>query len=156
MRTKFLLIAICLSAGCVSTPRDNSRQMEQIIVGQWEWEVGPEHCASLVNMAFKRNGTYTRTTESCSFADDGFGIFHYGWYVANEHLCFVSISEQFENGNPGDSVYKTLFAKRKQEGYSIENCHWKMQRATRSRVTITVKHDEGSATTFTMIRRRWL
>ena len=78
MKIIFLLIAICTLAGCTSTSSDNGRHLAKSIVGQWEWEEGPEKCTNLVCMAFKSNGTYTRTSESCNFANDRFGNFYYG------------------------------------------------------------------------------
>jgi len=125
-------------------------------VGQWEWEEGPENCRNLVNVAFRSDGTYTRTSESCNFADDGFGNFYYGWYVVNERICFVRIDEQFEDENFRSHLYKSLFLEQKKRGFIKESCTWKIENAKKTKVVIKEQHAEGETVEFTMVRRRWL
>lgn len=150
------LVVLCCFVGCTATPKNTSNKLAQVIVGQWEWEEGPIECTSLVNMAFRGDGTYTRTSESCDFADDGFGNFYYGWYVANEHLCFASIEEQFNDERPRKKLYKQLFTNKKQEGFSERNCSWKIEVANKNEITITEKYSENESITFTMVRKKWL
>lgn len=137
-------------------PRDNSSQLAKIIVGQWEWKEGPENCRSLVNMAFKSDGTYTRTSESCDFADDGFGNFYYGWYVVNEHICFLHIDEQFEDEKPRSSLYKSLFIEQKKKGFVKESCPWKIENAQKTKVVVTEQYSDVDSSKFTMVRKSWL
>jgi hypothetical protein len=155
---KFIIqfvILICL-CGCTTATKNTSSKLAHLFIGQWEWEEGPKECSSLVNMAFRRDGTYTRTSESCDFADDGFGNFYYGWFVANEHLCFVSIEEQFKDEGPRKKLYKELFHNKIQEGFKEENCSWKIEIANKNKITITEKYNDSESTTFTMVRKKWL
>lgn len=156
MKFTIYLGLIYLIASCTSVPRDNSRQLGATIVGQWEWKEGPENCMNFVNMAFRSDGTYTRTSESCNFADDGFANFYYGWYVADEHICFVQIDEQFEEENPRTNFYKKLFLEQKKNGFVKETCTWKIEDAKKDRIVITIKFTEDEIVRFTMVRKRWL
>lgn len=156
MKIVIVLILGCLFLGCASTPRDNSRQIESRIVGQWEWEEGPAECTNLVSMAFKSNGTYTLTSESCNFADDGFGNFYYGWYVANNHICFVSIEEQFKDEKPRVALYKKLYREERKKGFDPAKCTWRISKIESSKITIIETDDKAQPTSFAMVRRRWL
>lgn len=156
MKIVISLILSCLIVGCASTSRDNSKQLEGLIVGQWEWEEGPAECTNLINMAFKSNGTYTRTSESCDFADDGFGNFYYGWYIANNHICFVSIEEQFKDEIPRTELYKELYRDEKKKGFDQAKCTWRIEKIESSKITISESNHEDRSTSFTMVKRRWL
>lgn len=156
MKTAILLILSCLVAGCASAPSDNSKQLESRIVGQWEWEEGPADCTNLINMAFKSNGTYTLTSESCDFADDGFGNFYYGWYVANNHICFVSIEQQFKDENKRPDLYRKLYRDERNKGFDQANCTWKIQKIESSKITIIETDHKEQSKSFIMIKRRWL
>lgn len=156
MKPIIFLILSCLVIGCTSTPRDNSRYLESRIVGQWEWEEGPEECTNLISMAFKSNGTYTRTSESCDFADDGFGNFYYGWYVANNHICFVSIEQQFRGENKRPDLYKKLYRDERNKGFDKAKCTWKIQKIESSKITIIETDHKEQSKSFIMIKRRWL
>ena len=156
MKAAILLILSCLVVGCISTPGDNIRHLESLVVGQWEWQEGQENCANLISMAFKSNGTYTRTSESCDSADDGFGNFYYGWYVANNHICFWSIDEQFKDENKRPALYKKLYKDEKLKGFNPARCAWKIQKIERSKITIVETDHQQQPRQFVMIKRRWL
>ena len=142
--------------GCASTPRDNSRQLERHIVGQWEWTEGTAECTNLINIAFKSNGTYTLTSESCDFADDGFGNFYYGWYVANNHICFISIEGRFKDENQKKERYKELYLDEKKKGFDQAKCTWRIERVESSKITILKTDLQGQSTSFIMVKRNWL
>lgn len=156
MKIAVSLILSCVIVGCASTPHDNSKQLESRIVGQWEWEEGPAECTNLINVAFKGNGTYTRTSESCDFADDGFGNFYYGWYVANNHICFISIEEQFNDEGRRKELYKELYRYEKKKGFDQEKCPWRIERIESSKISIIETDHKDQSTSFIMVRRRWL
>lgn len=107
-------------------------------------------------MAFRSDGTYTQTSESCGLVDDGFGYFYYGWYVANEHICFVAIEEQIKDEEPRLSEYKKIFREARSEGYVEKRCRWKVERIERNKISITETYLDGETNAFTMERRRWL
>jgi hypothetical protein len=142
--------------GCASTPYDNSRSIFRKIVGQWEWEEGPNDCKNLVNMAFRSNGTYTQTSESCDFADDGFGNFYYGWYVANNHICFAEVEEQFDDEKRRLDLYKNRYKTVLAEGYVKDRCPWKIERIEKNKIFIVEQLDSGETNSFFMVRQRWL
>ena len=156
MKPIIFLILSCLAIGCTSTPRDNSKYLESRIVGQWEWEERAEECTNLISMAFKSNGTYTRTSESCDFADDGFGNFYYGWYVANNHICFVSIEQQFKDENERPDLYRKLYRDERSKGFDQTKCTWKIQKIESSKITIIETDHQEQSRSFIMIKRRWL
>lgn len=155
---KLIIYSIVLFCflGCTSTTKNTDNKIASVVVGQWEWKEGPKECTNLVNMAFRRDGTYTLTSESCDFADDGFGNFYYGWYVANEHLCFVSIEEQFAEEGSRKKLSKQLFANKKKEGFNEDNCSWKIEHVNKKEITISKKHNNNELIKFTMVRKKWL
>lgn len=156
MKITTLIAAFIVISSCTLAPRDNSRTISRMLVGQWEWEEGPEDCRALVNMAFRGNGTYTRTSESCGLADDGFGMFDYGWYVASGHVCFVSIEEQWEDEKPRRKLYGQIFNEALKAGYSKEKCPWRIEKASYNKITVVEEYEGYEPTTFTMERKRWL
>lgn len=156
MKIAILLFFSCLILGCAPTPRDNSKQIESRIVGQWEWEEGPVECTNSVSIAFKSSGTYTRTSENCDFADDGFGNFYYGWYVANNHICFVSIEEQFKDESQRAELYKELYRDEKNKGFDQAKCTWRIEKMESSKITIIETDHQKQSTSFIMVRRSWL
>jgi hypothetical protein len=153
---KYLILLLLLLSGCTTTTKDNSKRLEKYFVGEWEWEQGRADCKEYVSMAFRGNGTHTRTSSSCDIEDDGFGIFTYGWFVANNHLCFVHIEEQYKDEKPRKDLYKKLFLEQVDKGFNKAICYWKIEQIERNRITITYIIDENNPVEFTMIRKRWL
>lgn len=154
MRFTFVLILL-LIGGCASTSNYEDRNIANYVVGQWEWEEGPDNCDALVNMAFKKNGTYTRTSESCDLADDGFGMFYYGWYVASQHICFIYIEAEFKEEKPDKKLLKAIYREKKEQGFTKESCNWKVEKLKKNAITILETYGEKSLR-FTMLRKRWL
>jgi hypothetical protein len=152
-----ILIALIFLVSCTTMPQDRSASISRALVGQWEWErpslIGD--CSYLENIAFRANGTLTSTSESCDFADDGFGLFSYGWYVANETICFTEDSRQYEDEIKRNAEYKLHFMSQVKEGYVAERCHWKVKRITTKSIDIEIDSTDNQEN-FTMFRRRWL
>lgn len=144
-------------AACATTHQDRSASISRALVGQWEWvSHQPERdCSYLENMAFRSNGTLTRTSDGCGFSSDGFGIFSYGWYVANEYLCFTDDERQYTDEVPRNSEYKSHFMEQVNERYVKERCYWKIKRISRRKIEVEIDRD-GYQEAFVMHRRRWL
>jgi len=150
--TKYLIsIVLAVFLNCESSASDSSQKISRILVGEWEWETNYNNCHSLENMAFRSNGTLTSTSESCEIDSDGFGLFSYGWYVANDHICFTHDERQYHDENPRKSEYKKLFLEQLKEGYVQERCNWKVKRYSKKEIEIEVQNKS-----FTMVRHRWL
>lgn len=80
--------------------------------GEWNYQSGPSSCRKNGYIAFRRSGQYTRSSENCVIADDSFGKYRYGWYVASGYICFV---------------HSKLGLKESMEkGYIKEICTWKV------------------------------
>lgn len=122
-----LWCALLFSACAVLDKKNvNDHKISQILVGNWKYVTGPANCKNYTDIGFRQNGKYTRTSESCDFVDDGFGIYSYGWYIANGYICFVSSSEHLKHA-------KTF-------GYAKEHCYWEVKSFNSSEITIH-EHD---------------
>lgn len=145
----FVVLAVIFNGK--SHASENAQKISRILVGEWEWETNNNGCYSLESMAFRSNGTLTSTSESCDMYSDGFGLFSYGWYVANEYICFTHDERQFHDEKPRRAEYRKVFLARVKEGYVDERCSWKIKRYSKKEIEIEV---DGKS--FKMIRHRWL
>ena len=145
----FVVLAGFLNSESIAS--DSAKEISRILVGEWEWETNNNNCHSLHNMAFRSNGTLTSTSESCEMASDGFGLFTYGWYVANDYICFTNDERQYHNNKPRKAEDKKLFLAQVKEGYVEERCTWKVKSYSKKEIEIEVLKES-----FTMVRNRWL
>lgn len=130
---------------------ENSQKISRILVGEWEWETNNNGCHSSESMAFRSNGTLTSTSESCTTDSDGFGLFSYGWYVADEYICFTHDERQYQEKKQRRAEYRKLFLAQVKEGYVKERCNWKVKSYSNKEIKIEVNGES-----FTMVRNRWL
>jgi hypothetical protein len=138
-------------ASCATTPRDRSADFARALVGQWEYEHDDPECPGHSSEAYRANGTYTATSSNCHLESDSFH-FHYGWYVAREHLCIVNIEEQHSDLVKRPRFYRDRFLALSRNGFVEDRCHEKFQSVSARTITLT---DRNGRTT-TMKRRRWL
>ncbi len=150
--TKYIiLVLLAVILNSRSHASENAQVISRILVGEWEWETNNNGCHSFENMAFRGDGTLTSTSESCDMASDGFGLFSYGWYVANEYICFTDDERQHHDEKPRKSEYRKLFLAQVKEGYVKERCNWKVKRYSKKTIEIEVNNES-----FTMVRSGWL
>jgi len=141
----FFMFATFLNSESQSS--DNTQTISNILVGDWEWETDNNGCSSLESMVFRANGTFTSTSESCDLTSDGFGLLSYGWYIANDYVCFTHDERQQYDKKPRKSEYKKLFLAKVKEGYVKERCNWRVKHYSRKEIEIEI-----GAKSFTMIR----
>lgn len=117
----FITIIIC---SCVNQQGKNSLDQEiwNNLIGTWDYETGPESCIEYGWMSFKKNGKYSRTSDDCQIADDSFGEHYYGWYVANQHICFVETKKHLGHA--------------KKFGFVKDHCKWKVVEFTNEKIKI--------------------
>lgn len=164
MKCLTLALATLCSLGCSSSQIHNnhssnsqlpsSNYLQQILPGQWAWEEGPSECINHANMAFRRDGSYTYTSESCDFADDGFGLFYYGWYLVDNYLCFVVLEEQFTEQPPAHSTIRKKYLKAKRAGFVPSRCSWEIIQAERDQLSIRQLGDQEQR--LILRRKKWL
>ena len=142
-----------LLAGCTATPRDDSDAVRRALVGKWVYERNDDGCESTTYTVYRADGRLTSTVESCDWVSDGFGNFDYGWYVANEHLCFVEIEEQFKDKVKRPKYYREKYLEVVKRGYSDDNCYWRVAKITARTITVVPRDPELKP--FTMKRGSW-
>ena len=155
MRPNYLVIAAAGAAlaGCTTTPRDDSDAMARALVGEWVYERNDDGCASTTLEEYRADGRYTSTVESCDIVSDGFGIFDYGWYIANEHLCFVEIEEQYKDTVKRPKYYREKYLDAVKRGYTDDHCFWRVGKITARTITMIPRDPERKP--FTMRRESW-
>jgi hypothetical protein len=152
----FLLLIVSFSA---IADIKSDVAISKALVGEWEWNKSFEGCEEDGVAAFKSNGTYTITTEDCSIADDGFGYFHYGWFIANNYICLAYDERQSNEVKPSKEELKLFLKNKKAEGFNKQDCIWEVLSYTSK--SITVKHtwnNDGNPVeeVFTLKKSRWL
>ncbi len=101
---------------------DKDSEITNILVGSWFYSIKSEVCPESGGISFKRNGEYSRSSENCHLADDSFGFHYYGWYVANEHICFVSTKEHL--------IHARTF------GFAEDHCRWKIVEYSKDQILV--------------------
>lgn len=76
--------------------------------------------------------------------------------MANEHVCFVSVEEQWEDERPRRNLYKKIYNEVREAGYSKEKCLWKNEKVRGNKITVTKQYENYEPTRFVMERKRWL
>jgi len=148
----FFVAAAAALAGCATTPRDDSDAMARALVGKWVYERNDDGCASTTYEEYRADGRLTSTIDSCDIISDGFGIFIYGWYIADEHLCLVEIEEQFKDEVKRPKYYREKYLEAVKRGYSDTSCHWRVDKVTARTITMVPRDPDKP---FTMRRRGW-
>lgn len=135
-----LILGSLVSCARVESTYNEDYQISKILIGSWDYEIITHECAEYGFLGFRRNGKYTRSSESCLMADDSFNNYYYGWFVANGFLCFVGDEKQFNEvrGN----------------GFSKEYCAWEIEKYNKSEILVHehkwLKDSEGK--TYNVIR----
>lgn len=159
MKKAFLVILSCLLSSSAIADAKSDITIAKALLGAWEWSKTYNDCTEDGAVAFKSNGTYTITTEDCSMADDGFGYFHYGWFVANNYICFVYDERQSGEVKPTKKELELFLKNKRREGFNKENCHWEVLSYTSK--YITLKNSWGGKAKsveeiFTLKKSSWL
>jgi hypothetical protein len=119
-------LSLIFVLSCSVQPVDHSRAHAWRLLGAWEWEKGPAECREDGYIEFRPNGTYTLTSSSCHLEDDGFGHFHYGWYIAEQYICFVYDEREYEDEKQEESGSRKYFLEREKEGFQADRCPWRI------------------------------
>ncbi|PUA26590.1 MAG: hypothetical protein B0W54_22865 [Cellvibrio sp. 79] len=90
-----IVLVSCSSQNLKLVSSEDARILSNL-VGEWDYSTGPENCRENGFIGFKQSGKYTRSSENCQIADDSFGNYYYGWYVAEGFICFVRTKEHLE------------------------------------------------------------
>jgi hypothetical protein len=152
-RLVWLVLALYLQ-GCESAPPFRNEAIARALVGQWVYDRSEPDCQRTSYDAFRTDGTMTSTDESCDIISDGFGIFDYGWYVADGHVCFVDVEEQRTDSVKRPAHYREKFHELVKRGFVEESCIWKVVRMTPATISIVPRNPESPP--FTMKRESWL
>ena len=141
-----LLLTALGAAACAPVPRDESAAIARVLVGRWQYEYGDPDCRGFAQDGFRSNGTFTTTSSDCNLIDDGFGNYHYGWYVAREHLCYVEVAEEMEDKSRGRekrrALYRARFLAMVKEGFVEDRCGQRVIEARTSRVVLETRSGE--------------
>lgn len=112
---KYIVLILAVFLASCATKKSNYSEdyrISKMLVGSWDYTAGPEKCREYGFIGFRGSGEYTRSSEDCQMADDSFGQYYYGWYVADKYICFVSTKEHL-------AQVRTL-------GFIKDHCHWKV------------------------------
>lgn len=114
MRKVFTTFLSLILVGCVHPVviGDKDKEISKLLFGSWFYSIESEVCPESGWISFKVNGKYSRSSEDCHLADDSFDFHYYGWYVANEHICFVNSKEHL--------LHARAF------GFVEDHCQWKI------------------------------
>lgn len=149
-----LVIALAVSlAACATTPRDDSAYLTRILVGSWVEEDDDPECPSTALYKFRDDGKYTVTHESCDLISDGFGRFHFGWYIAKNHLCLVDVEEEFADEVKRPGLYRERFREQLRRGFVEEHCSTRIEDVTARTVRLVPRSPDARPTL--MRRQRW-
>lgn len=152
MRILFALMSLACVA-CETTRGHDDADLQRQMVGQWQYDRDEDGCAMHAYVAYRGDGTLTATYESCDMISDGFGRFTYGWYVADGHLCFVEIEEQYKDQVKRPKQYRKAFIEKAKRGFVEEDCPWRVGRMTAKTMEILPRHPESKP--FKMRRENW-
>jgi len=145
---------VALIAACQSSPPEDSQYIARALVGQWVYESNDHDCRYVYYEAFRSDGTMTSTSSGCDMTSDGFGIFDYGWYVAEGHVCMVHIEEQHKDEKKRPVFYREKFLERVKLGFVESSCRWRVEKVTPT--TISIVPRDPALKPFTMKREHWL
>lgn len=151
----FLLIFLFL-AGCssIKPEKKSDEKISKVLLGDWTWISTFNGCPEYGDVAFRSNGTYTMTTEDCLMADDGFGIFQYGWFVANNYICFVYDERQLLEIAPSSKELKAFLKSKKDEGFNKDYCGWEVVKYSSGSVVVRYARErEGGVEKFFTLKK---
>ena len=157
MNKFYLFFILCFLIVPTFAGSREDKALEKKLIGAWEWEKTHEGCKENGFIAFKSNGTYTSTTANCLIDDDGFGMFQYGWYVVDGHICLAFDERQAEEIQPKRSELKEFLRQKKLEGYNKQDCIWKVSNYTAKTITVIYSWDNNGKVveeTFTLKKTR--
>lgn len=87
-------------------------------------------------------------------ADDGFGIFQYGWFVANNYICFVYDERQLLEIAPSSKELKAFLKSKKDEGFNKDYCGWEVVKYSSGSVVVRYARDrEGGVEKFFTLKK---
>ena len=111
----------------------NIQPHERSIVGQWSWNIHDhaKHYEYDGEISFRRDGTMSRSSEACfedgpCFAEDSFGIHHYGWFIQDTRLCFAEDKRSW---------------KKRSAPNPDQQCSWKVRRELSGNVIVLMWDD---------------
>ncbi len=124
MKRIFTAILTLVLIGCAHPVvlSDKDKEITELLVGSWFYSIKTEACPESGGISFKRNGKYSRSSENCHLADDSFGFHYYGWYVADEHICFVNSKEHL--------IHAKSF------GFVKDHCKWKIDKYSKNEMLV--------------------
>jgi hypothetical protein len=134
-------------AGCASASRDRSNDIARLLVGKWTYDDSDPDCRSIAYQEYSANGTYSETSENCGLVSDGFGHFHFGWYVAENHVCFVNVEEEFSDQVKRPAFYRERFQEMVKSGFVAERCPWFVESVTPRTMTVQVRGESPRTVT---------
>ncbi len=102
--------------------REKDKVITNQMLGSWFYSISSDVCPESGWISFKRSGKYSRSSENCQIADDSFGNHYYGWYVANEHICFVDTKDHL--------IHAKVF------GFTTDHCKWKIVEYSEKEVVV--------------------
>lgn len=143
------ITALTLLASCANVSPERSQSASRVLVGEWRWMQGPDDCPISMTIAFRSDGTYSRSSESCDLASDSF-TFDYGWYVAKSHLCFVHVPDEEGGKRTPRGTQRRRFLSMFKEGYVAERCEWRLKNISKDAIEIVT--NDNPAVEFTMTR----